>query len=128
MRNLGIYTADATHQFLAFRDFLNMSMTYDDALETLCSMFQSWDRETIIATFQSNGCNVERTIETLLSSDNAQMRAKMLAAVKNNDFKQLQLLLTSRPSWEELDVVVISFSCEFYTIYYNSKLALHPYF
>lgn len=44
-------------------------MTYEDALETLCSMFQSWDRETIIAIFQSNGYHVERTIETILSME-----------------------------------------------------------
>jgi hypothetical protein len=65
-----------------------MSISYEDALETLCAMFQNWDRsfsssslplssrrliiydrETIIAIFESNGYHVERTIETILSME-----------------------------------------------------------
>ena len=47
----------------------SMALTYEEALETICSMFEGWDRETITAVFESNGYHVERTIETILSME-----------------------------------------------------------
>jgi hypothetical protein len=46
-----------------------MALTYEQALETICSMFESWDRETITAVFESNAYHVERTIEAILAME-----------------------------------------------------------
>jgi hypothetical protein len=46
-----------------------MSITYDQAVNTLCGMFENWDRDTIIAIFQSNNYHVERTIEMILQME-----------------------------------------------------------
>ena len=46
-----------------------MSITYEEAVDTLCAMFENWDRQTIVELFESNGYHVERTIETILSMD-----------------------------------------------------------
>lgn len=44
-----------------------MSVSFEDALGTLTSMFPEWDRETLSALLTSNGYHVERTIENVLS-------------------------------------------------------------
>mmetsp|Transcript_25452 Transcript_25452/g.37526 ORF Transcript_25452/g.37526 Transcript_25452/m.37526 type:complete len:274 (-) Transcript_25452:146-967(-) len=52
-----------------------MTLSYEEALGTLCSMFESWDRETLAAIFESNGYHVERTIETILAMEQPELQA-----------------------------------------------------
>lgn len=44
-----------------------MSISFEDAVNTLAAMFPDWDRETLSAVLVSNHYHVERTIETVLS-------------------------------------------------------------
>lgn len=46
-----------------------MTISYEQAMETLSSMFDSWDRETIEAIFQGNECHMERTIDSILAME-----------------------------------------------------------
>lgn len=77
-------------------------MSYEEALATLCSMFQSWDRDTIIAIFESNGYHVERTIETILSmeqtegSQETQPNANSQPVESLLDFAEIDLQPTRR--------------------------------
>jgi len=44
-----------------------MSISFENAVETLKSMFPEWDEETLTTLLMSNQYHVERTIETILS-------------------------------------------------------------
>ena len=44
-----------------------MSITYDEAMQTLQVMFPEWDKDMIVAIFQNNNYHMERTIEVILS-------------------------------------------------------------
>mmetsp|Transcript_20875 Transcript_20875/g.35183 ORF Transcript_20875/g.35183 Transcript_20875/m.35183 type:complete len:133 (-) Transcript_20875:707-1105(-) len=46
-----------------------MSMSHEEAIQLLSSMFESWERETLMAVFESNGYHVERTIETIIGME-----------------------------------------------------------
>jgi len=46
-----------------------MSVTFEDAVNSLVVMFPSWDRDTLGELLVSNGNHVERTIETVLMMD-----------------------------------------------------------
>lgn len=46
-----------------------MTISYEQAMDTLTSMFESWDRETIEAVFQGNECHMERTIDSILAME-----------------------------------------------------------
>ena len=50
-----------------------MSMTHEEAVQLLCSMFESWDRETLMAIFESNGYHVERTIESIIGMEQPEL-------------------------------------------------------
>ena len=43
-----------------------MSISFEQAVDTLQVMFEKWDRDTLIAVFQSNDFHIERTIESIL--------------------------------------------------------------
>jgi len=45
------------------------TITYDQAVESLKSMFESCDTDSLVAVFQSNNFNLERTIETILQME-----------------------------------------------------------
>lgn len=42
-------------------------------MQLLCSMFESWDRETLMAVFESNGYHVERTIESIIGMEQPEL-------------------------------------------------------
>lgn len=44
-----------------------MSISFENAVGTLKSMFPEWDEETLTTLLMSNQYHVERTIETILS-------------------------------------------------------------
>lgn len=44
-----------------------MSISFEEAVATLTSMFPDWDEETLAALLTSNNYHVEQTIETVLS-------------------------------------------------------------
>lgn len=44
-----------------------MSISYEDAISTLKTMFPEWDEETLGTILISNQYHVERTIENILS-------------------------------------------------------------
>lgn len=46
-----------------------MAITYEEAVNTLCGMFESWDRATIVEVFKSTNYHLERTIEMILTMD-----------------------------------------------------------
>lgn len=48
-------------------------MTHEEAVQLLCSMFESWDRETLMAVFESNGYHVERTIESIIGMEQPEL-------------------------------------------------------
>lgn len=50
-----------------------MSMSHEEAVQLLCSMFESWERETLMAVFESNGYHVERTIETIIGMEQPEL-------------------------------------------------------
>ncbi len=45
-----------------------MSLSFDDAVETLASMFGEWDRETLSLVLQSHNYRLESAIEFILAS------------------------------------------------------------
>ena len=46
-----------------------MSVTFEDAMASLTSMFPEWDRDTLEALLASNDYHLERTVETVLTMD-----------------------------------------------------------
>ena len=46
-----------------------MSVTFEDAMGSLTSMFPEWDRDTLEALLASNDYHLERTVETVLTMD-----------------------------------------------------------
>lgn len=44
-------------------------MTFDDELNTLSQMFETWDKQTLAEIFQGNDHHMERTIECILSME-----------------------------------------------------------
>lgn len=50
-----------------------MSMSHEEAIQLLSSMFESWERETLMAVFESNGYHVERTIETIIGMEQPEL-------------------------------------------------------
>ncbi len=63
------------------------TVTYDNALTTLHSMFSDYDRETIATILESNNYQVERTIECLLSMG-ANVKSEKLEPNKGFPFNQ----------------------------------------
>lgn len=52
-----------------------MSMSHEEAMQLLSSMFESWERETLLAVFESNGYHVERTIESIIGMEQPELVA-----------------------------------------------------
>lgn len=48
-------------------------MSHEEALQLLSSMFESYDRETLAAVFESKGYHVERTIEAIISMEQPEL-------------------------------------------------------
>mmetsp|Transcript_5563 Transcript_5563/g.5747 ORF Transcript_5563/g.5747 Transcript_5563/m.5747 type:complete len:303 (-) Transcript_5563:278-1186(-) len=48
---------------------MSSTVSYDDAIEMLQSMFETWDKETLVEIFRGNDCHMERTIECILSME-----------------------------------------------------------
>lgn len=46
-----------------------MSVTFEDAMSSLTSMFPEWERDTLEALLVSNDYHLERTVETVLTMD-----------------------------------------------------------
>eukprot|EP01041_Mallomonas_annulata_P010593 gene10593-22107_t len=44
-------------------------ITYEEASNMLCSMFESWDRDTLLEIFQGNNYHLEQTIESILAME-----------------------------------------------------------
>jgi hypothetical protein len=42
------------------------AITLEEATDMLCSMFDKWDRETLLEILQGNNFHLERTIESIL--------------------------------------------------------------
>mmetsp|Transcript_9729 Transcript_9729/g.14663 ORF Transcript_9729/g.14663 Transcript_9729/m.14663 type:complete len:227 (+) Transcript_9729:123-803(+) len=49
-----------------------MEFSREEALQTVCSMFESWDRETVAAILDISGYNVEVAIDTIISMNQPQ--------------------------------------------------------
>lgn len=45
------------------------SILYEDAVNMIHSMFQHWDKDSIVTIFATSGYHIERTIETILAMD-----------------------------------------------------------
>ena len=56
-----------------------MSMSHEEAIQLLASMFEAWERETLMAVFESNGYHVERTIETIIGMEQPELVADTLS-------------------------------------------------
>jgi hypothetical protein len=50
-------------------------MSHEEAMQLLSSMFESWERETLLAVFESNGYHVERTIESIIGMEQPELVA-----------------------------------------------------
>lgn len=46
-----------------------MSVSYEDAMNSLTAMFPEWDQETLGAVLQSNDYHLERTVEVILTME-----------------------------------------------------------
>ena len=65
-----------------------MSISFEDAVKTLKSMFPEWDEEMLGVILESNQYHVERTIEVVLSMSGEQTGESTAVDSTNNEVNQ----------------------------------------